>query len=82
MFTLTDNEKDFIVKLYRSECLLEVDKLPYTSEFDNLHASFERYCRPVAKNVFWQRLLALRKDGTYGPQLRRHPARKVAHSGN
>jgi len=52
---LSSAHKDLIRDLY-NQSSRTVDDLPYTQEFDRMHAEFiKRSCREITKHDFWRR---------------------------
>lgn len=61
MLFLDDKSIDLLKQLYL-EIPETVDQLPYTPQFDQLHARFEHSCgNTMSKTQFWRTLSSLRK---------------------
>jgi hypothetical protein len=59
--SLSNAHKELVAELY-ARARRTVDDLPYTDEFDQLHAEFEaRSSRQISKHDFWRALSICRK---------------------
>lgn len=59
--SLSDAHRQVVAELY-SQCELTRDDLPYTDEFDQLHARFcEKTGRQLSKHEFWRVLSSIGK---------------------
>jgi hypothetical protein len=55
-----------------TECRLTLDRLPYTSGFEEVYAKFvERFGMEISRHDVWWTLLHVRKRGL-GPSGRKH----------
>lgn len=60
MLVMTDDDR-FLIQLYSRQSV-PLDRLPYTTEFENLFALYvEQSCRKITRNEVWRRLVQIRK---------------------